>query len=498
MKKAILWLYLLCSLPIFSQLTPAPKREFRGAWIQCVNGQFQGMSPMTMRSTLSSQLDRLQRCGINTIIFQVRAEGDALYQSRYEPWSKFLSGTQGVPPSPLWDPLEWMTEQCHKRGMEIHAWINPYRAKTKGTSVLAANHPYKLHPERFFSYDGLFIFDPALQENRTYICNIVRDIVSRYDVDGLHIDDYFYPYPVAGIPIPDDKSFQRYNNGFTNRDEWRRYNVNLLIEQLFTTIRATKPWVKFGVSPFGIYHNAKTGDQIPGSQTNGLQNFDQLYADVLFWIDKGWVDYNVPQIYWEIGHKAADYDTLIKWWAKYSQKRPLVIGQDVERTVKAADLKNPRQNQTAEKFRLQRMLGTAGSCMWYAAAVANNVGGFADELERNYHRTPALQPLMPFIDKDAPRKVGGIKDIWTKDGHILVWKEPKAKKEEDKAHKYVVYRFKKGEKTDIGNPQNIVEITSRTYYQLPYIDGKTRYTYIVTALDRIQNESKTRKEKVKL
>ena len=169
------------------------KREFRGAWIQCVNGQFIGMGRDRMQQTLTAQLNTLQRCGINAIIFQVRPEGDALYASNIEPWSRFLTGQQGTPPQPYWDPLEWMVEQCHKRGMECHAWINPFRAKTKNTNAIAVTHQYNRHPERFFHYDGLILFDPGQPENRQYICHVAGDILRRYDVDGLHIDDYFYP-----------------------------------------------------------------------------------------------------------------------------------------------------------------------------------------------------------------------------------------------------------------------------------------------------------------
>ena len=193
--------------------------------------------------------------------------------------------------------------------MELHAWINPYRAKTKTTSLLASNHVAVRHPERVFSYDGQFIMNPALEENRIYICNVVADILRRYDVDGLHIDDYFYPYPAAGQTIPDAKQYSEMSNGINNIGDWRRYNVNLFIKQLHDTIAKVKPWVKFGVSPFGIYRNKKSSPI--GSNTNGLQNYDDLYADVLLWINNGWIDYCVPQIYWQIGHPTADYTTLI-------------------------------------------------------------------------------------------------------------------------------------------------------------------------------------------
>ena len=228
--------------------------------------------------------------------------------------------------------------------MELHAWINPYRAKTKNTNDLAPNHIAIKHPERVFSYDGLFILNPGIKENCNYICRVVDDIVSRYDIDGLHIDDYFYPYPVAGLSIPDDRQYQQSPNGFKDKGDWRRDNVNVFIRQLSETIHKRKPWVKFGVSPFGIYRNKKNAPEI-GSHTNGLQNYDDLYADVLLWINNGWIDYCVPQLYWEIGNKAADYEELIRWWNRYASKRPLYIGEDVERTVKHADLQNSNRHQ---------------------------------------------------------------------------------------------------------------------------------------------------------
>lgn len=501
MRRLLTLLFTLTTLCLTAQTTSTtmPKRELRGAWIQMINGQFQGMSRDAMQANLTHQLDELQACGVNTIMFQVRGEADALYASPYEPWSRFLTGQQGTAPQPYWDPLQWMVEQCHKRGMELHAWINPFRAKTKGTTALASTHYYIQHPERCFAYDNLIIIDPALPENRAYICKIAADIVRRYDVDGLHIDDYFYPYPAAGLTIPDDASFAAYNNGMTDRGDWRRANVNRFILQLHDTLRAVKPWVKFGVSPFGIYHNAKSGSNVVGSATGGLQNYDDLYADVLLWVNKGWVDYNVPQLYWEIGHKTADYKTLVEWWGRYAANRPLAIGQDVERTVKAADLTNPAQNQMPEKFRLQRETrGVVGNCLWYSAAVVRNEGNYATALKQVYQCRPALQPLMPFIDSKAPKKPSKLKSLWMPDGYYLFWTAPKASKPMDEARFYAVYRFAKGEKVDLSNADHLVCITPETMLRLPYADGSTRYTYVVTALDRVQNESKAVKTKVKL
>lgn len=498
MKRISLFLIVCLSLFVNNLYGQDQKREFRGAWIQCVNGQFQGLGTARMQATLTQQLDELQRCGVNAIIFQVRAECDALYESKFEPWSRFLTGEQGVAPTPYWDPLQWMIEQCHQRGMELHAWINPYRAKTKGTTRLAQNHVVIKNPASVFPYDGLYILNPGQPENRAYIYKVVDDIVSRYDIDGLHIDDYFYPYPAAGQKIPDDREFALYSNGIKERGDWRRYNVNLFIKELSEVIHQRKPWVKFGVSPFGIYRNKKS-DPTLGSETNGLQNYDDLYADVLLWVNNGWVDYCVPQLYWEIGHKAADYKTLINWWNRYAAARPLYIGEDVERTVKNADPQRPQQHQMDAKYQLHRQMpAVKGTVLWYAKAVCDNPGNYATQLKQNYWRYPALQPLMPFIDAKAPKAPKKVMPVWTEDGYILFWTAPTAKAWGDEAARYVVYRFTKGEKVNLNDPSKIVTITTNTFYKLPYNDGTLRYTYIVTALDRMSNESKPAKKNIKL
>ncbi len=501
--KSILCLCLLSLLTaggVFAQVQTRgayPKREFRAAWIQSVNGQFRGMPAEKLKQNLTGQLNSLQKAGINAIIFQVRPEADALYASRLEPWSRFLTGVQGKAPEPYWDPMQFMIDECHKRGMEFHAWINPYRTKTTLKSELAPNHVYNIHPEWFVTYGDQLYFDPALPESRRHICMVVSDIVSRYDVDAIHMDDYFYPYPVKGKDFPDDASFARLGGGFGNKGDWRRNNVNMLIKKLHETIREIKPWVKFGVSPFGIYRN-ESSDPL-GSKTKGLQNYDDLYADVLLWAREGWIDYNIPQIYWHIGHPAADYETLVKWWARHTENRPLFIGQSVMNTVQNADPKNPSMNQLPRKMALQRAYQTiGGSCQWPASAVIENVGKYRDALIAEYHKYPALPPVFDFMDNEAPAKVRRLKPVWTEDGYILFWTAPKYEEEMNRAVRYVVYRFGAKEAVDIDDPSHIVAITRDNFYKLPYEDGKTKYRYVVTALDRLHNESKSVGKKIKL
>lgn len=497
LKSILLTVILLALCCLSTNLLAQPKREFRGAWIQCVNGQYLSKSPAQIRSMLSSQLDILQSVGINAILFQVRAEGDALYNSSYEPWSRFLTGSQGTAPSDGWDPLAWMVEQCHNRGMECHAWINPYRAKTKGTTQLAANHAAVRHPERVFTYGDLMIFNPALESNRLFTCMVVEDILQKYDVDGIHIDDYFYPYPIAGQEIPDHAYFTADSRGFSNITDWRRDNVNMLIKDLHNIVRQTKPWAKFGVSPFGIYRNSPDGKNSSyGSATRGMQNYDDLYADIVLWQNKGWVDYIIPQIYWNIGYAVADYEVLCRWWNDNCRNRPIFIGQDVERTVKESDPENPKQHQMHHKYRIQRSLSNVqGSCQWYAAAVVSNPGNYSTVLERDYHHYLALQPRMPFIDKKAPKApcapafnvVGG--EV------VLNWQAPKFKDEMNRPVQYVVYMFAADEKVNTKRADRILTITRTPSIRItPSMENST---LVITALDRLHNESKCLKVKIK-
>ena len=500
--KSLLCVFFLLLMAggVFAQVQTGsayPKREFRAAWIQSVNGQFRGMPTEKLKQNLIGQLNSLQKAGINAIIFQVRPEADALYASRLEPWSRFLTGVQGKAPEPYWAPMQVMIDECHKRGMEFHAWINPYRTKTTLKSELAPNHVYNIHPEWFVTYGDQLYFDPALPESRRHICMVVSDIVSRYDVDAIHMDDYFYPYPIKGKDFPDDARFARFGGGFSNKGDWRRSNVNVLIKKLHETIREIKPWVKFGVSPFGIYRN-ESSDPL-GSKTKGLQNYDDLYADVLLWAREGWIDYNIPQIYWHIGHPVADYETLVKWWATNTENRPLFIGQSLMNTVQNADPKNPSINQLPRKMALQRAYQTiGGSCQWPASAVVENAGKYRDALIAEYHKYPALPPVFDFMDNEAPAKVRKMKPVWTEDGYILFWTAPKYKEEMNRAVQYVVYRFNDKEKVNIDDPSHIVDITRDNFYKLPYEDGKTKYRYVVTALDRLHNESKSVGKKIKL
>lgn len=474
-----------------------PKREFRGAWIQTVHqAEYAKMTPQEMKRDFIRKLNYLQKCGINAVIFQVRPEADAFYRSDIEPYSRFFTGQQGIAPQPLFDPMAFLVQECHKRNMEFHAWLNPYRVSTSGSTVLADSHIFHQHPEWFVTYDKMILFDPGLPQSRAFICKVVRDIVSRYDIDAIHMDDYFYPYPIAGMGFPDDRSFRKYglSQGYkpSQRADWRRENVNTLIREIKRTILLTKPWVRFGISPFGIYRNQKNTPDGSGSKTNGLQNYDDLYADVLKWIKEGWIDYNIPQIYWEIGHPAADYITLVKWWNTHAGDTHLYIGQDVARTMKACDL--------TRKMQYERNLPhISGNCFWPANEILWNNRGITDSLTQNYHRYPALIPAYTHLHSHSPKDVYKLKAEWTADGYKLHWKSDHSNSNPETAHYFVIYRFGEKEKINLENPHNIVAITRQPEYLLPYKKGKVKYRYVVTSVDRFHNESlKGKKKKIKL
>ena len=480
-----------------------PKREFRGAWLSTAwQSRYKTMTVSQLRSYFINTLDELQADGINAVIFQARPYADAFYKSELEPWSAFLTGIQGVAPEGGFDPLAFLVDECHKRNMELHAWLNPYRVSASENDIFASNHIYHRHPEWFVKYGGKVYFDPGIPDNRHFICNVVRDIVMRYDVDAIHMDDYFYPYPIAGEQFPDQDSFNTYAKaqGFSQNQlgDWRRNNVNLLIQEIKYTLLNTKPWVRFGISPFGIYRNKKSTPDGSGSNTSGLQNYDDLYADVKLWVKNGWVDYNMPQIYWEMGHKSADYKTLIEWWAENNYDGHLYIGQDVKRTMDATTLPSGA-NQLSDKMLLSRSFTTVhGNCFWPAYELLDNYKGIADRLKSNYHKYPALIPAYTHMHKKSPKKVNKLQESYTATTHTLSWESLSDKYDPETAKYYVIYRFPKGEKENIDNAQAIVTVTREKSYTLPYEGGNKEYKYIVTAVDAFHNESKGQSKKIKL
>ena len=471
-----------------------PKREFRGAWIHTVgNRQMRTMSVEQIKALFINTLDSLKLAECNTVIFQVRPTADALYKSELEPWSRYLTGVQGKAPEGDWDPLAFMIEESHKRGMELHAWCNPYRVTSEETDTLCADHIYFKNPEIFVKQGKQIYFNPCEPASREHTVKVISDIVSRYDVDAIHFDDYFYPYPIEGEEFDDQAAFEKYgpDHGYTKPEQkadWRRYNVTLLIKELNEAIKSIKPWVRFGISPFGIHRNKKDTPDGSGSETNGLSNYEQLFADVPLWVEKGYIDYNVPQIYWKIGHPKADYDILIHWWNDNTPKGHFYVGQNIG-TFGEPDLNNPATTQMKRKMELVRTLPNVhGNVWWPGWSIIRNSHNIADSLINVYQKYPALVPVYSDLDKKAPKPLSDI----AKDGHYIRWQQnvKDAANPMQKALFYIVYCFPEGVKVDIGNSGYILKITDALQYNV--IEENKNHgagcKYVVTVVDRCCNE----------
>ena len=471
------------------------KREFRAAWLPTIyRGEYAKLSRDEARQLLSNRLALLQRMGCNAVFFQVRAEGDAFYQSSLEPWSRYLTGTQGVAPAEPWDPLGFMINECHSRGMELHAWVNPYRGASNTDVPLASNHPARRFPHLYIKYGKQLVMDPGNPQSITYIASVIKDIVQRYDVDGIHFDDYFYPYPKDGVELNDDESFSRYglSTGYEpdQKDRWRRTNVNQLIYTIRQTLLETKPWVRFGISPFGIYRNQ--GSWSRGSKTNGLQAYDDLSADVLHWAKEGWIDYVIPQIYWNQGFKVADYAEVTTWWGKHlPKKKPtqLYIGQHVVRTMDA------RQLET--KLGLSRRYAS-GNSWWSAEDLVKNYGGVGDSLIHVYQNYRALLPeYRGALGKTkTPKAIPLLLEDRNEDGHMILWDDLHEPTDPESPFFYAVYAFPEGSKVKISDVKYLVSLSTNPYYVLPAMPRRSKYTFVVTGINRFWQESKPTRIKI--
>ena len=360
------------------------------------------MSVEQQKAQFIHLLDMHQHNGMNAIVVQIRPAGDTFYPSQYEPWSEYLNGKQGLPPTPYYDPLAFMIEETHKRGMEFHAWLNPYRAVFNiHTSSISPSHITKIHPDWFLTYGNIKYFNPGLPQVREHVARVVKDLVTRYDIDAVHMDDYFYPYRIAGKEFPDEKTYRQYSRGL-NKEDWRRSNCDSIIKLLFETIRNNSTRVKFGISPFGVWRN-KDKDPMGSNTRAGQTNYDDLYADILLWLRKGWIDYVVPQLYWERGHKLCDYDILLDWWNAHTYGRQMYIGHAIERAGSNAAWRDKNELPNQIK-RLRTYSGTQGSVYFNSRMFEKNPNGWSDSLRLNYYALPALLPPMKWIDSIPPLK----------------------------------------------------------------------------------------------
>ena len=481
----------ICLQSFAQEITPV--REFRGAWVATVvNIDFPsvpGLKQEQLATEWSSTLDFLKGSGMNAVFLQIRPTGDAFYPSKLAPWSKYLTGGSGKAPIDNYDPLKMMLDAAHERNLEFHAWLNPYRASMDTlVETLGEKHPYHSHPEWFIKYGGKLYFNPALPEVRNYITEVVLEIIMEYDVDGIHFDDYFYPYPAAGELFPDSEDFTKYGYGYLSIDDWRRSNVNALISQVNDMIKTVSPHVKFGVSPFGVWRNASVDPN--GSLTQAsVSAYDNLYADILLWLERGWIDYVAPQIYWNVGFQLANYETLLEWWQKHTYDRQLYMGLAVYKVGTNSELAWKKSNQIPLQISMNRMVPNVhGNILYNTNALKKNLLGVTDSLRFHYFKNPAIWPEMPYLNLDAPPTPKLDKIKYKKGKLLMKCTLPK------EAHYLVVYRFEDRLPGDYKNPENLHQIvrldgrTSVTIEDSSPQSGKT-YTYSVSAANRQHTES---------
>lgn len=465
------------------------KRELRAAWISTVwnlDWPQTKNNPAAQKEEFIRLLDSLKAMGMNAVIVQVRPMGDALYPTNYAPWSQFLTGTQGK--NPGYDPLQFMIEEAHKRNLEFHAWFNPFRISSSSTDVtkLADPNPVKQHPDWKVNYNGGMYYNPGIPEVRKLIKDTIVEVVRKYDIDAVHLDDYFYPDIKNEADFHDEETFAKYKNGFKSRGDWRRNNINLFIKDLSNSIKAAKSYVKFGVSPNGIWKNIPYGD---GKFTTGMESYYRVYADSRKWVKQNTVDYITPQVYWKIGYKAAPYEVMLQWWKEQVQ------GTNVQLYMGHADYKlgintgaedwTSASNEIPNQIALARSNALSGSMHFRAKVLQDNVLGMQDRLKNDVYKYPALIPTMPHKDNKPPTKPSVSLKKKGKDV-LLSWNRVSS------ASYYAIYRFKKGEPQDIEDATKLlgtVHESQGTSYLDTTANNNEQYVYAVTALDRLHNES---------
>ena len=471
-----------------------PKREMRAVWIATIANidwpSSSGLSSEQQQKEFLELLDLCKAYNMNTVVFQIRPASDAFYASEFEPWSQWLTGKQGKSPDPFYDPLKFASTECHKRGIDLHVWINPYRAVSDvNSNRTSPAHISNVHPEWFITYGKTKIFDPGLPETRNYVTKIVGDIVRRYDIDAIHMDDYFYPYRIAGVEFPDDRSFKDYPRGYSasQRDDWRRHNVDMIIQQLHDSIKSIKPWVEFGISPFGVWRNAQKDPA--GSKTKaGQTNYDDLFADIVKWEQNQWIDYVTPQIYWEIGKEIADYKIIADWWSHNTYGTQLFIGHGLYKLDPEAKEKSwQSSNEIINQVKLNRKHSTISGSIFYSAKfLRKNPLEVHQRLQERYYRYPALTPanerITPLIPKDPGNALIKVSDERLQ----FSWEKGENTKS------FVIYQFSRFQRINIKKPARIFLTTSDnsvTYLRNELTDPD-RYRYVVTAISQTNTESK--------
>lgn len=413
---------------------PPAQREFRAAWVATVSNidwpSKPGLSTEQQQKEMRAILDRSVELKLNAIILQVRTSCDAFYPSELEPWSEFLTGQQGKAPEPLYDPLKMWIDEAHQRGLELHAWFNPYRARVPGAKTPdAPSHIANTHPDVVRKFNGWEWLDPADETAQNHSLAVFLDVVKRYDVDGVHMDDYFYPYPdyLKGADFPDESLWQKYvaSGGTLSRADWRRRNINGFISRLYAGIKREKPWVKFGISPFGIWK--------PGYPANvkGFNQHDSLYADARLWLNAGWCDYYTPQIYWRVSAANQPYADVLAWWIGQNWRQRHIWPGNYTSRVGGSPINWEVQDILDQIAVTREQEGASGNVHFSMKVLMQNRQDLSDTLKAGPYAKPALVPASPWLDHEPPsaphvklhgeKGSGNVMASWQPKGGESVW-----------------------------------------------------------------------------
>lgn len=498
--------FLFRNVVLFAQ---PPIAEMRGAWVATVANidwpSKPGLPVERQKVEFDSLLDVLKAMNMNAVFVQVRPAGDAMYRSANVPWSQFLTGEQGLPPADSsYDPLQYMVKAAHERRMELHAWLNPYRATWDlDTANLSLIHPLRAYPpalkqQWFFRYGRRWYFNPANPYVRQHLVSVVRDIITRYDVDGIHFDDYFYPYKEQGETLNDYNEFAANPRGFTNIEDWRRDNVNKLIESVSQVIKKFKPYVRFGIGPFGVYRNADR-DPVNGSDTRaGITCYDDLYADVLLWLKNGWIDYVAPQIYWSIGYPPADYEKLVDWWSKNTYGKQLYIGHAAYKIANSPNDANWSQpGEISKQIKLNRANPKVHGSLFYSVKpLMRNPLGVRDSMINVHYEFTALVPGIPALAKVPPATPQICRVKGTPSSVKLAWHICDILSGEEMPYYFAIFRFDGEAVGNFRDPYNLLATTpfyadaeKWIFEDQTAVEGY--YTYVVVAYNRVNVESYT-------
>jgi len=494
-KTSLLFVFLILIASLSAQHS---KREMRAVWIATVANidwpSQRNLTSKAQRDEMRAMLDEFAKNNINAIVLQIRPTADAFYPSALEPWSNWLTGKQGARPNPYYDPLQFIIEEAHKRCIDVHVWLNPYRVlNSDNLGILNKNHIFYKNRDLFVKYGDKYYFDPGLDETREFLNRVVEDVVERYDVDAVHFDDYFYPYRVGNEEFPDAATFKKNPRGFApnQKDDWRRNNVNMVISELQQTIKSIKPWVEFGVSPFGVWRNNNV-DPTGSATRAGIQNYDDLYADILKWLKEGSIDYVAPQLYWEIGKKVADYEILAKWWSENSFGKNLYIGLfNSQLGSPEANSAWRKGNELVRQLHLNQAYPQIDGAIFYSAkAFVKNKQGLNDTLKSTFYKYPAICPINRNIQGEPSAQPQNMKILRDGKDAFLMWDEVDEEGGCQAAY-YVVYAFKGKKVGDMNNPANILVRTTENCINLRELEQKFRgnYTFVVTAINRYKHES---------